>query len=438
MWSIGGVNMMDKNFYESNEMELKENYSNSFLKTVSAFSNQRDGVIIFGVADNGNVIGVTDDEELRLRVENAINDNIKPNPKFGLETKIIHDKKIVFLKVYRGDDIPYFYKNQAYQRSDTSSVPADHLQLRRWIMKSSNVSFDQIVIEEKDFTFSNLEKSLMEEVGIANLTTDIMRTMGLMNGDKYVYAGKLFADKNNITTGIDSVKFGDSVSQLLKRKTITGVSILEQYDKILAFFDEFYYEYEEIVEAKRIKRIMIPKEAFREAIANAIVHKDYLINANIRVSFWDDHIEIVSPGGLVEGITEEEFKSGKISMLRNETIASVFRRLNIIESYATGIVRIKELYKAFLEEPKFEVTKNSITVILPRIDYKRKAILDDRVNEILTLLEGEPRGRLEIQEKLQLSKTKTNHYLNLMQDLKLISKVGKGKATKYHIYVVDN
>ena len=420
-------------FQESNCMELKEGYSNSFLKTVSAFSNERDGEIIFGVADDGRIAGVEDDAMLRLRIENSINDNIRPHPNFSLDTKTIEEKKVVILTIYKGIDFPYFYKNQAYRRSDTSSVSADTYQVRRWIMEGSNVKFDRQITEEDNFTFNGLKRTLFEEIGIENLTNDTLRTMGLMVREKYTNAGKLFADENTMNVGVDAVKFGDHISQFLKRKTITNTSVLEQFHQMEDFFDEFYYSYEEITNGRRVKRIMVPRDAFREALANAIVHQDYTLGANVRIEFWDDYIEIISPGGLSNGITEEQFQSGKLSILRNEVVASVFQRLNIIETFATGIQRIRNLYLEYPEEPKFSVHGNSISVILPKINYERKAILDTRTEEILSFLKDQPRSRSEIQEVLKLGRTKANEYLNLLQDLGAIEKIGNGRATKYQL-----
>ena len=425
------------NFQESNRMELKEDYSNSFLKTVSAFSNEREGKIIFGVADDGRVVGCDDCTSLRLRIENAINDSIRPIPNFTLQVEEIEEKEIVILTVYKGCELPYFYKNQAYQRSDTASVPADVHQVRRWIMDSSNISFDRQVIQESDFTFNKLEAALISEVGIEKITDDLLRTMGLMVGEKYTNAGKLFADENNLTTGIDAVKFGDNISQFLKRKTIIQTSILEQFHQMESFFDEFYYDYEEIADGRRVKRIMIPRNAFREALANAIVHHDYMIPANVHVEFWDDYIEIVSPGGLPSGITEEQFQGGRVSILRNEIIASVFQRLNIIETFATGVHRIRNLYLGYSEEPKFKVLGNSISVILPKINYERKNVLDNRTKEILSFLKDQPRSRSEIQDMLKLGRTKTNEYIVLLQDLREIEKIGYGRATKYKLVDED-
>ncbi|MDR2977616.1 MAG: putative DNA binding domain-containing protein [Streptococcaceae bacterium] len=418
-------------YKESNQLELKEKYTNSFLKTVSAFSNEREGKVIFGIRDDGSIVGVDNSEDTRLSIENSINDAIHPTPNFRLITEKVEDKEIVVLYVFKGTDGPYFYKGQAYQRSDTASKPADIWQLKRWILESSNLSFDRQVIEESGFTFSHLEKNMIAEIGIGEMSDDLLRTLGLMVGDKFTNAGRLFADENDVSIGIDAVKFGKNISQFLKRKSLSNITILEQFQEMEQFFDEFYYDYEEIVEGRRISRIRLPRDAFREALANAIVHHDYLIQANIRIEFWDKAIKIVSPGGLPNGITEAQFQSGTVSILRNEVIASVFQRLNIIESFATGIRRIKELYYPYAESPKFNVLGDSITVILPIIDYARKRDLDEITVRIIDFLTEIPRSRGEIQEVLSLGRSRVNDYINHLLELGMIKKIGAGPVTKY-------
>ena len=107
---------------------------------------------------------------------------------------------------------------------------------------------------------------------------------------------------------------------------------------------------------------MIPEAAFRETIANALIHRVWDTNSQIRVLMFEDRIEVISPGGLPGGISEEEYLSGRISVLRNQIIAQVFYRLNIVEVFGTGILRIKELYSSSIAQPRFEVSENAIKV----------------------------------------------------------------------------
>jgi len=107
--------------------------------------------------------------------------------------------------------------------------------------------------------------------------------------------------------------------------------------------------------------------------------------------------------------------------------------LNIIESFATGIQRIRNLYREYPEKPKFKVYGNSISVVLPKINYKRKDISDSRIDDVIAFLKNQPRSRIEIQEMLQLGKTKTTHYLVLLQEMRLVERIGNGPNTKYQL-----
>ena len=119
------------------------------------------------------------------------------------------------------------------------------------------------------------------------------------------------------------MKFGENISVIHKRATFDHMSILAVYEKTLEVFKD-YYEYEEIQGTDRKKIEKIPEAAFREAIANALIHRVWDVEPQIKVSMLDDRIEIISPGGLPVGITEEEYLSGKLSVLRNRNLANVF------------------------------------------------------------------------------------------------------------------
>ncbi len=177
------------------------------------------------------------------------------------------------------------------------------------------------------------------------------------NINGYNNAAGLLADKNHFS-GIDIVKFGENISIIQKRATFEHISVLEIYEKALAVFRD-YYQYEVIQGADRKMVEKIPEAAFREAIANALIHRVWDINSHIRVSMFDDRIEVVSPGGLPAGITAEEYLSGKLSILRNRNLANVFYRLGLVEIFGTGITRIKQLYAESFNECKIKIWKQA-------------------------------------------------------------------------------
>ena len=126
-----------------------------------------------------------------------------------------------------------------------------------------------------------------------------------------------------------------------------------------------YYTYEEVEGFYRVKKEKIPEDAFREAIANALINRDWDSVANIQVSFFDDRIEITSPGGLPKGVTIEDYLNKELSIPKNPIIANVFFRLGLIERYGTGVQRICALYDNSENKPTFEVSENLIKITLP-------------------------------------------------------------------------
>jgi len=423
---------------ENEQIEFKEQYSNSFLKTVSAFANEREGKIYFGIDDKGTVLGFATDDKTQLKIGNAINDTISPMPNYQLEVKTLDEKEILVLTVFKGENAPYFYKGKAYRRINSATLPADSFQTQQWAMESKRVSFDELIANEQSLSFEKLEKELQEKLLVSRVTDDVLKTMSLLIGEKYTNAGMLLADTNSYRYGIDVVQFGETKSVFLNRVTLTNISIITQYYAMLELFENYYADFEEVVEGERVRRIQIPRNAFREAIANAIVHRNYSLKANIQVEFWADRIVINSPGGLPEGIREQEFLSGGVTFLRNELLANAFRRLGIIESFATGIWRIKNAYQPFVAKPVFSVSPNIISVTLPVVNYtnsnRRISMFTAQEEELISLLETGEKKRSEIEKQLGIGTTQTVKILNQLIDKNVVEKIGSGRAVRYKLY----
>jgi len=179
-------------------------------------------------------------------------------------------------------------------------------------------------------------------------------------------------------------------------------------------------------------------------VANMIVHRDYSISVNARIEFFSNRIEIVSPGGLPDGMLVEEYIEGKLSKPRNRILTDIFLRLKIIEKLATGIRRIKEQYMGQMNKPIFRVSENSVIVILPYIQesesQKNEIVRENDLNltskerKIYELIRSKPFiKRIEIQNNIHLEKSQTVELLNGLREMGLIIKVGNGPATGYKI-----
>ena len=411
---------------ETATLEFKQQLSKSYLKTVSAYANYGTGKIIFGIADDGTPVGLADPQDTCLRIEHAINDSIDPVPRF--ELSIEGDTRTVTLTVHEGPDKPYLSSGRAYRRTDTSTVEVSRLEYGRLVLTGEHVSFDALVAKEQNLAFGHLEKELASKLGLKPLDQNSLISLELMTpSGEYCNAAALLADSNHFP-GIDIARFGGSINIIHSRHTFERTSVLEQMQRTLEVFDT-YYAYEEIVGFERITKTLVPREAFREAIANALVHRCWDVRANIKVGMFADRIEITSPGGLPAGITEELYLAGGPSVARNPILANVFFRLGHIERFGTGIPRILDEYAHETVSPSFALRDSSITVMLP-VTVLENVTLDEEAI-LAVLAKGSALTRSQISEKTQLSKSKAIRTLNALVEKGLVTKVGEGRSVRY-------
>ena len=414
---------------ETRTMEFKETITNTFLKTVSAFSNYDGGVILFGVDDEGNSKGLSDVKQSCLDIENKINDSISPQPDYKLETQ--NNDKIIKLTVQSGAQKPYLYRSKAYKRNDTATIEVDTQEFSRLVLEGKNIRFEELPCKDQNLTFQILQRKLKEHIQIETFSQDTLKTLNLYdNANGYNNAAGLLADQNHFP-GIDMVRFGENISIIQKRVTFENRSILEVYEKAIEIFRD-YYQYEEIKGADRKKIEKIPEAAFREAIANGLVHRIWDVESQIRVLMFEDRIEVVSPGGLPAGITKDEYLSGKLSVLRNRNLANVFYRLGFVEIFGTGIMRIRQLYEKSLRKPEFEVSENAIQIVLPVWESNLDLTEDEKMiygilskNRLKSMGESAP--------YVSFGRSKTTKLLKEMEEKGIITVEGKGRSTKYSI-----
>lgn len=414
---------------ETRNLELKKDITDSFLKTVSAYANYGEGQILFGVDDDGKVIGLSNPSKVAIRIEGKINDTIIPRPDFKID--VSEKYNTLTLTVMEGNHKPYYYRSRAYKRSGSSTVEVDSLELSRLILEGTKQSFDEIQSHNQKLTFELLLKWIKEKMDISFITLDILKTLELCDTKgKYNNAAALVADVNDFP-GIDVAVFGDSINIIKNRKTIQKTSILKQFEEAMHIWEE-YCTYELIDGATRDTIELVPKEAFREAIANALVHRTWDVDAHIKVSIYKDRIEVSSPGGLPTGVNEEEYLSGRVSILRNPILGNLLFRLGVIERFGTGVMRITESYKNSLQQPQFKVSDNSILVVLPFLTNKSN-LTEDEEKIVNSLSENLSLSKTQIATKCGFGKTKTIELLKELVERGEIKSSGVGRGVRYFL-----
>lgn len=421
----------DYQYGEARNVEYKREYTKTLLKTVSAFSNYNDGLIVIGISDDGEVSGVVSVNSLKEQIENAIHDTIVPNPYFEIETDIYEGKTILIIRVFKSENTPYTYKGKAYKRVAITTREVDFYEYNELVLGGKNITYDEMQIDDTELDLSALNNRLKKIMGISQVDKDVLVSLGLCKNGKYNIAAKLLSDNNNIGS-IIMLKYSENVEIIKDRIDLENISIVSQFDKAIDFYYKHINKQEEISGAYRKTIEEVPLVAYREAIANAICHRDYKKDANIKVEIFDDRVEITSPGGLPIGISYDDFIDGKISIPRNKVISEIFYRLKFIEKIATGIRRIKSHYKEYKLKPDFQITDNSVRVVLPNVLYKKEVIVSGREKEIISLFkEKEFLTSKYISESLGVKKTQTTKYLKYLIEKDLIDKIGNGRNVKY-------
>ncbi len=417
---------------EKYDLEFKEKVTKSFLKTVSAFANDHEGQIIFDLNDSGDATGLSEVEEKTAEIEDLINTSLKPVPDYHLEIRNPHSRPIIILTVFKGKDTPYYYGGKAYQRSSAATLEVDQSQLNQLIGESIHFNCEEQKSAKQNLSFTTLESKLKSTVGIKEFNLDILKVLNLYSKDgSYTFAGELLADENDIEfSGIHLVRFGKNTKQIYYEETLSGCSLLLQYDQAMEIYER-YYEYEEIEGYTRVKKEFIPSEAFKEALANAIIQRDWQIKAPIQILMYENRIEISSPGGLPPGISGVNYLNNCVPIVKNPITANVFYQLNLTEKLGAHIKRIHTAYEDSLAKPTFQINDELIKVTLPleKVDFSNLST-DEIV--IYTIIEKESElSRVQLEKQSGFNKARTLRALNSLIEDNFVNKLGKGPGTTY-------
>ena len=431
-------------FLESMNVELKEILTSELKKEVVAFANTCDGIIYIGVNDKGEVIGVENSDDVIERAGASIRNAIKPDVSMyvTLNVEQVENKNIVVIRVQRGVSRPYYIAEKGlkpsgvYIRQGNSSVPASEDYIRQMIKETDGDSFEKLrslnqeltfnyadmIFKNADISFGDIQKKTLGIIGEDNLYTNL----GLLLSDQCVHTLKIA-----IFEGKEKGIFKD-------RKEFKG-SLLKQITEAFEYIDLLNKTQATFEGLIRKDERDYPVEAIREALLNAVVHREYSFGASTLVNIYEDRIEFLSLGGIISGLSLEAVMLG-VSQSRNEKLADIFYRLHLIEAYGTGIQKILLNYKNYNLKPVFKAETGAFQVILPNIHYqseteenieKQPLGLADEYKKIINFLEQGTKSRKEIQEYIELSQSKIITMLRELLSLGLIVKIGNGKNTKY-------
>lgn len=427
-------------FRESETIELKSVVVEDVKKEIIAFANSSGGTLYIGVSDHGDVIGVSNTDETVQQIANMVRDSIKPDITMFLHYKTITDceKQIISIEIQQGTNKPYYLAKKGlrpegvYVRQGTSSVPASDAAIRRMIKETDGDSFESMRSLEQELTFVDAER----EFSLRNISFEApqKQTLKLIQNGIYTNLAYLLSDqcahtvKAAVFEGIDQSIFKD-------RREFSG-SLLKQLNDVYSYIDLHNATRATFEGLLRIDTRAYPEVAVREALLNSLVHRDYSYSASTLISIYADRIEFVSIGGLMPGLELDDILMG-VSVCRNQNLANIFYRLQLIEAYGTGMRKIFGAYSGKASQPKVEKTSNAFKIILPNLAAEVPASESKPAHsseESILLQLASQNGsvtRIDAEKALSVSSSTASRLLRKMVKQGLLLQTGNAKNTKY-------
>lgn len=405
---------------EGVDLEFKESYSDVIGEAICAFANGygniTKGIILLGINNSGNLVGVVGDMD---SIQRKIHDvALKCIPQITPLISVVQmaDKKIVHISITRGGSRPYHFNGRCYIRVGSSTRTATPEEEERIRQEANLEPFDSTCLEGT--SASDLNQNKIQEFyaitrsdetvkGEDRDTITLAQSLGFLKKENNVIRPTVSAillfgkDPQKILkhSSVNAIRFRgyDQSDQIMDRKEITG-TVPEMIDEAAKFVNRF-----SIVESKisndsvyRMDKQEYPFVPVREALANAVAHRDYTnIGTQVDLYMFDDRIEITSPGGLGGGVTKDDLENATGNRwTRNPTLASLLYELRIVERAGTGIKRMfKEMKSNGSNPPSFIITDSRVKVILKaHPDYVARRHFEDAIF-------AKDRGELEAAKK---------------------------------------
>lgn len=436
-------------FTESQNIELKPTWRDEYLKEVSAFANSEGGTLLIGVDDKGNPIGLRDAKKLLEDIPNTIRN------KLGIisfvEVEKIEGKEILKIKV-NSSPFSVSYNGKFYIRTGSTKQELTGQDLTNFLLRKSGITWDEIVEEGTSFEDINAEtiekfKTLAEDK-IPSITKEkdwkvILKKLEVIQNGKIKRAGILLYGKD------PQKYYREAIVKIGKFKTDTDIittdivsgNLFEQLENSLEILRTKYLKSDIKFEGIHRRDVLeYPEDALREAVINALIHRDYFGASNIQIRVYDDKLIIMNEGKLPPEIPVESLKTIHLSKPKNPLLASVFYFAGFIENWGRGTLKIVESCLNYgLPEPDFKDENGVISVIFYKDkfseEFLRKMLLNKR--QIKAVMYAKEKGEITLSSFRTLAQEVTEKTLYRdLQDLVskgILKQVGDKKGRKYEL-----
>jgi len=429
---------------ESNRMEFKSILNDKMEKEIVAFLNSREGGILYiGIDDDGKPVRNSDIDGTELKIADRIKNNILPSTLglFDVVTEEIKGESVIKVIVSSGAEKPYYISrkgmspNGCYIRVGTSTQPMTTTMIDELYSKRAHVTLRSIPSPRQDLKFAQL-KIYYQEHGLA-LNDQFASTLELLTSEgKYNYLAYLLSDENGVSIQVAKYSGTDKVD-LIENEEYGYCSIITAANKVLDKMEVENSTRTKITSKVRIEKKLVDSVALREAVLNAFVHNDYTREASPVFEIFSDRIEVTSYGGLVQGLSKEDFFAC-CSMPRNRGLMRVFKDLGLVEQLGSGMSRILRVYKRDI----FRISGHFLKVVFPFGEDLQRHVTEnvtDNVTEnvtdkVLQLLGTSPDiTSTKLSELLSVSRRQIQRALKELKDTGKIKRIGSDRKGYWKI-----
>ena len=441
---------------ETQNIEYKESWRDEYLKWVCGFANAQGGKIYIGCNDHGDVVGVKDSKRLMEEIPNKIRDGMG----IIVAVNLLEQNGLPFIEI----DVPAYpigisYKGVYHYRSGSTKQVLNGPALEAFLLRKRGVTWDNLPLPAYKMTevddgvikrFKELaaKKGRIEPSLLDEPKEILLEKLHLTNGEYLTNAAMLLFSKDPEKYQLGAfIKIGyfENDADLLYQDEIHG-SLLEQVDKALELIYLKYMRarirYEGV---QRIERYFVPEEALREALLNAICHKQYQSGIPIQVSVYEDRLYVANIGSLPENWTSENLMQKHASRPYNPNIANAFYLAGFIESWGRGIEKICNALEADrLPMPEYTIHPGDIMIkftgpedrivrvtdkVTDRVTNRVTNRVTDRERQVLQLLVEDPGFTMpQLAERMTVSRKTVAGYLKNLKEKGFIERVGTTRS----------
>jgi len=436
---------------EGRRLEFKESLpdSETLAKIVIAFSNGVGGNLIIGIKDKTReIIGINEDgiTEQEEKVSNIVHDKCAPVILPEISIYRIKNKLIMMIKVYPGADLPYYLKSKGKGsgtiiRAGSSNRLADVTAITNLERKKRNISYDSEPVSNfaEQLELAEFKKFYLTKTG-KHIGRENLISLGLLKKDRQLLlptrAGILLERKEIRQTcfryaHVNCGRFKGKTMAVILDQICIDSPIFAQPEDVMKFIKRNIAQSSIIGEVYRENRWEYPLTAVREAVINAVIHRDYsMLGSDIKVAIYDDMLEITNPGSLSSNFDLLDIYNNP-SEIRNHVLAPIFKELDLIEQWGSGMKKIRDEMENYPElELRINELGNAAQFQFIKINYVKTAhdtghdakYIAKQVKKLILAIEIAELSRKEIFEKLNIKHKPTfrEDYLNPSRDAGLV------------------